>query len=81
MRYTPNKRIMPLYDQRDNEDYRLLKPKEVCHYLNIGRSSFYNRIHAKTLPVVREGGRIKVRWGDLKRYIRPTSEQGADHDA
>lgn len=57
----------------------LLNRDLVCEILGVSRSTFYNRIAAGCFPVVREGGRLKVRRADLQAYIA-SQTQAAPED-
>lgn len=56
----------------------LLNRDLVCEILGISRSTFYNRIADGCFPVVREGGRLKVRRADLQAYIASQTQRTSE---
>ena len=59
-------------------DERLLKPAEVADILQISRAKAYLLLKQGEIPTVRIGTLVRVRRGDLERYIYNKTALGAD---
>jgi len=75
------------HDRMDREvrmDRLLLKPDEVAQILGLGRTTVYEMIAAGTLPSVRLGRVIRLRWVDVEALVdgMPLSSRlpGSDSD-
>ena len=58
-------------------DERLLKPAEVADILQISKAKAYSLLQSGEIPTVRIGVLVRVRRGDLERYIRNKTALGA----
>ncbi|MFQ3678837.1 MAG: helix-turn-helix domain-containing protein [Fimbriimonadaceae bacterium] len=60
-----------------NNANRLLTVREVCSWLGIGRSRFYELVRSGELPVIRLGPRgVRLRSSDLERFVEERQEFG-----
>jgi len=54
------------------EEIRLYTVKEAARVMQISRSKLYELIQQRHVAAVRPGGRIRIEWAEIVRYIRST---------
>ena len=56
----------------DNENIndRLLTADELVEFLHVSKATAYNLMHRGEIPSVRMGRLVRVRLGDLEKFIR-----------
>jgi len=62
------------------DELLLLKVRDVCLRLSMGRSYVYGLIQTQALRSVRVGGARRVLTSDLEEFVMRLKEQGDDSD-
>jgi excisionase family DNA binding protein len=58
-----------IYERKVHMDDQLLKPVEVAEILKVSTATAYTLLQRGEIPSVRIGSLVRVRRGDLQKYI------------